>query len=337
MFLVAMRDRRSGGELRPGAAVGPVSAGPGRRRRAPARRWPGPRRRSSGSTTRGVPTPRAGRPSATARRTWSWSAAATPGCGPRCWPASADPDRSVTLLEAGLCGWEASGPQRRLRLGEPHPRLRATAASAGPTSSPSSTGSARRTSAAIGRTGPRPRHRLRLGADRGARPSPRRPHQVEELRALAGEMAAGRPRGRAAGRRRRRAPRSTPRRTSAALRDAHGTAMVEPARLAWGLRQACLDAGVRIHERHPRHRPGARRARACGSRTGGGASCARRPGGAGHERVPAAAAPAPADDGAGLRPRADDRAADARRSWPRSAGRGGRGSATPRTSSTTTG
>ena len=30
--------------------------------------------------------------------------------------------------------------------------------------------------------------------------------------------------------------------------DAHGTAMVEPARLAWGLRQACLDAGVVIHE-----------------------------------------------------------------------------------------
>ena len=30
--------------------------------------------------------------------------------------------------------------------------------------------------------------------------------------------------------------------------DTRGTAMVEPARLAWGLRQACLDAGVGIHE-----------------------------------------------------------------------------------------
>lgn len=34
----------------------------------------------------------------------------------------------------------------------------------------------------------------------------------------------------------------------AALADPVGTAMVEPARLAWGLRQACLDEGVRIHE-----------------------------------------------------------------------------------------
>ena len=34
----------------------------------------------------------------------------------------------------------------------------------------------------------------------------------------------------------------------AALREPHGTALVEPARLAWGLRRACLDAGVRIRE-----------------------------------------------------------------------------------------
>lgn len=34
----------------------------------------------------------------------------------------------------------------------------------------------------------------------------------------------------------------------AALSDPVGTAMVEPARLAWGLRRACLDEGVRIHE-----------------------------------------------------------------------------------------
>ncbi len=34
----------------------------------------------------------------------------------------------------------------------------------------------------------------------------------------------------------------------AGMRDARGTALVEPARLAWGLRQACLDAGVVIHE-----------------------------------------------------------------------------------------
>ncbi|MFJ1696319.1 NAD(P)/FAD-dependent oxidoreductase [Streptomyces sp. NPDC088252] len=34
-----------------------------------------------------------------------------------------------------------------------------------------------------------------------------------------------------------------------ALRDDEGTAMLNPARLAWGLKQVCLDLGVRIHER----------------------------------------------------------------------------------------
>lgn len=37
----------------------------------------------------------------------------------------------------------------------------------------------------------------------------------------------------------------------AGVLDRHGTAIVNPARLAWGLRQACLDAGVRIHEQSP--------------------------------------------------------------------------------------
>ena len=34
------------------------------------------------------------------------------------------PGRSVVLLEAGRCGWEAQRPQRRLRLGQPDPRVR---------------------------------------------------------------------------------------------------------------------------------------------------------------------------------------------------------------------
>lgn len=33
--------------------------------------------------------------------------------------------------------------------------------------------------------------------------------------------------------------------------DADGVALVDPARLAWGLRRACLDAGVRLYERTP--------------------------------------------------------------------------------------
>ena len=35
------------------------------------------------------------------------------------------------------------------------------------------------------------------------------------------------------------------------LWDRNGTAMVDPARLVWGLRRACLDLGVRIHEHSP--------------------------------------------------------------------------------------
>ena len=35
------------------------------------------------------------------------------------------------------------------------------------------------------------------------------------------------------------------------LWDRDGCAMLDPARLAWGLRQACLDAGVRIYEHTP--------------------------------------------------------------------------------------
>ncbi len=37
----------------------------------------------------------------------------------------------------------------------------------------------------------------------------------------------------------------------AGMLDQQGTALVEPARLAWGLRRACLDDGVRIHEGSP--------------------------------------------------------------------------------------
>lgn len=36
-----------------------------------------------------------------------------------------------------------------------------------------------------------------------------------------------------------------------ALFDAQGVALVDPARLAWGLRRACLEVGVRLHERTP--------------------------------------------------------------------------------------
>ena len=35
--------------------------------------------------------------------------------------------------------------------------------------------------------------------------------------------------------------------------DRDGVALVDPARLAWGLRRACMDAGVRLYERTPDH------------------------------------------------------------------------------------
>ncbi|MEO3766546.1 FAD-dependent oxidoreductase [Streptomyces sp. B5E4] len=51
------------------------------------------------------------------------------------------------------------------------------------------------------------------------------------------------------------------------LWDRDGVAMVHPARLAWGLRRACLEAGVRIYE----HTPGLALAPAGGGGGGGGA------------------------------------------------------------------
>ena len=95
--------------------------------------------------------------------------------------------------------------------------------------------------------------------------------------------------------------------------------MVDPARLAWGLREACLSLGVRIYEDTPvaAARPATT-----------GAAPARPPHGrstpAGSRSAPAPSRPCSARlrhyRRAGLRLRADDRAALARRSWPRSAG-----------------
>jgi glycine/D-amino acid oxidase-like deaminating enzyme len=56
--------------------------------------------------------------------------------------------------------------------------------------------------------------------------------------------------------------------------DTRGTAIVEPARLAWGLRQACLDAGVVIHE--GTHVSGLERGRHLTVRTGCGSVVADR-------------------------------------------------------------
>ena len=121
-----------------------------------------------------------------------------------------------------------------------------------------------------------------------------------------------------------------------AQHDPHGIALVEPARLAWGLRAACYDLGVRIHE-HTRATGLAEDGAGVVVTTAAWCARAGRTGGAGDQRLHAAAAAAAADDGAGLRLRAGHRAALGRRNAPRSAGRAARASATPPTCSTTTG
>ena len=78
-----------------GDGVAPVAA-PSRRIESSERcipRWPTRHRRRSGSTRRRDPSPRR-RSLARPGPTWSSSAAATPGCGPRCWPRR--PTRRVT-------------------------------------------------------------------------------------------------------------------------------------------------------------------------------------------------------------------------------------------------
>ena len=76
------------------------------------------------------------------------------------------------------------------------------------------------------------------------------PHQVEELAELSSDMrAAGHDvelLDEAGARAEVRSPTYL-----GALLDRTGTALLEPARLAWGLRDACLALGVRIHERTP--------------------------------------------------------------------------------------
>ena len=76
------------------------------------------------------------------------------------------------------------------------------------------------------------------------------PHQVEELAALAAEMRAA---GHDVELLDAAATQALVRSSTylGGLLERTGTALVEPARLAWGLRDACLSQGVRIHERTP--------------------------------------------------------------------------------------
>ena len=77
-----------------------------------------------------------------------------------------------------------------------------------------------------------------------------RPHEVAELAEHADALAAAGHDARLLDAEKARAEVDSPT-YLAGLFEPDGTALVEPARLAWGLRRACLDAGVRIYEDTP--------------------------------------------------------------------------------------
>ncbi|MET1059507.1 MAG: FAD-dependent oxidoreductase [Nocardioides sp.] len=181
------------------------------------------------------------------------------------------PDRSVVLLEAGRCGDEASGRNGGFAsaslthgFGNGHARW--------PDELAQLDRLGRENLAAIGATVRE--HRIDCHwEETGELMVATAPHQVEEL---AAEVEVRR----AAGHdvvlldaQHTRAELSSPTYLAGVL-DTHGTAMVEPARLAWGLRQACLDAGVVIHE--GTHVSGLERGRHLTVRTGGGSVVADR-------------------------------------------------------------
>jgi glycine/D-amino acid oxidase-like deaminating enzyme len=159
-----------------------------------------------------------------------------------------DPDRAVVLLEAGRCGEQASG-----RNGGFASSSLTHGFGNGMARWPEELAELDRLGAenlrAIGETV------SRYGIDCRFEPTGElmvatAEHQVEGLAGLAEQMAAAGHDVRLLDGDGARAEVDSPTYLGA-LEDRHGTALVEPARLAWGLRAACLDLGVRIHEGTP--------------------------------------------------------------------------------------
>jgi glycine/D-amino acid oxidase-like deaminating enzyme len=159
-----------------------------------------------------------------------------------------DPSRSVVLLEAGVCGDEASG--------------RNGGFAAATLTHGFGNGLARWPDelATLDRLGAENLRGIAETVERhaidchweetGELAVATEPHQLAELEELATAMSeAGHDvelLDAAAVRARVRSPTYV-----GGMADPRGTALVEPARLAWGLRRACLELGVVIHERSP--------------------------------------------------------------------------------------
>ena len=154
--------------------------------------------------------------------------------------------------------------QRRVLLGVADPRSRQRRAAVPRRDRRPSSGSGSRTSPSSSRRSAATASTATSGADRVA---------VGRDRAAPGGVAAGRPVWRATGSTstgRRSVPRSTRRRTSPVSGSVDDNALVDPARLAWGLAEAAERLGVRIHEDTYVTDLGARTVRGwwCGRRSG---------------------------------------------------------------------
>ena len=156
-----------------------------------------------------------------------------------------DPGRDVVLIEAGACGGQASG-----RNGGFASSSLTHGFGNGQARWPEELATLDRLGAAnlraIGETVQR--HGIDCGWERtGELLVASAGHELEELAGLTTAMRAAGHDVRLLDAAETQAEVASPTYLGA-LSDPHGTALVEPARLAWGLRDACLSLGVRIYE-----------------------------------------------------------------------------------------
>ena len=308
MFLLALVLVLVGefGSRRRAQAAEPVTRAPAVGSPVPGRRRA---RRCSGWTIPAAPAPSPAAGRGRDRPTWSSSAAATPGCGPRCVAKERRPELDVVAARGGAsAAGEACGRNGGFAAASPDPRVRqrpgALARRAGRSCDRLGAGEPRRR---IGDDRATATGSTATGSAPGASTWRPRPHQVAELAEAAAAMQGGGHDVRLLDGPQVRAEVDSPT-YLAGLLDPHGTAMVEPARLAVGA--AAGLPGPRGAD--PRADPGHRAATTtawpwrCVTARGRGA---REPGGPGDERLPPAAAAAAADDRPGLRPRAGHGAA----------------------------